>query len=84
MDGYSDYVKRLSEARLADLRRDAELHRLGRAVRADRTPRAGHTPVWSGLRSLRRPRSRPVAQVTPLPMRPQTFADQAPQQRRSA
>jgi len=74
VDVYSDYIVRLSEARLADLRRETERQRLRRAVRVRRTP------VRAGGSTLRHRLPRRVADVATLPARlaPDT------EQRRSA
>ncbi|MGH9223741.1 MAG: hypothetical protein ACRD2W_08125 [Acidimicrobiales bacterium] len=78
MDAYYDYVKTVTEARLAELRREADEHRLARSLAANAN-RTGRSRFGIGARlrarAARRASGRPMARPVRLP-RPMPATDE--------
>jgi hypothetical protein len=66
MDAYSSYIKHISDARVGELRREAEEYRLSAGARLERRARR--------LAALRRLLNRRPALPAPVPAPPQAWA----------
>ena len=71
MDAYCDYVRQLTEARLTELRREADEYRLVRSLTASRASRGSGLGARLRRRAERRAAAKPIAAPVRLP-RPMT------------
>ena len=66
MDAYSDYIMRVSDARLSELRREAQMERMARVARARRGSRLQLLRSWIQRRRSAGEAAPPVRLPSPV------------------